>query len=129
MSAVPPIAFKMADIKALAELRHATNEAMMTEPKENLSRHPSDRDILLALISLSRESWRITHALDYAERLLLVAPGASGLTGYIQNLRRMAEKKNRTQPSYFDRQVRNDDFAISNIVIDAFSVQVLAGSI
>jgi tetratricopeptide (TPR) repeat protein len=60
--------------------------------KENLVRHPNDRDTLSALISFSRESGDINSALEFAERLERVAPDAPGLTGLIQDLRRQAAK-------------------------------------
>ena len=73
---------------------HSTgdNGEAMTELKENLARHPNDRDTLLALISLSRESGEISSALEYAERLALIAPDAPGLGGLIQDLRRREAK-------------------------------------
>jgi len=64
----------------------------MTELKENLTRHPKDRDTLLALISFSRESGDIGSALEFAERLALIVPDAPGLGGLIQDLRRQAAK-------------------------------------
>ena len=64
----------------------------MTILKENLVRHPNDRDTLLALISFSRESGDVSSALEYAERLARIAPDAPGLTGLIQDLRRQAVK-------------------------------------
>jgi predicted CXXCH cytochrome family protein len=60
--------------------------------KENLVRHPNDRDTLLALISFSRESGDLNAALEYAERLGRIAPNAPGLTGLIQDLRRQTAK-------------------------------------
>ena len=60
--------------------------------KENLVRHPNDRDTLLALISFSRESGDISSALEYAERLQQIVPDAPGLTGLIQDLRRQVAK-------------------------------------
>ena len=60
--------------------------------KENLVRHPNDRDTLLALINFSRESGDVSSALEYAERLELIAPNAPGLTSLIQDLRRQAAK-------------------------------------
>jgi predicted CXXCH cytochrome family protein len=67
------------------------NEALAAL-RENLVRHPNDRDTLLALISFSRESGDISSALEYAERLALIAPDASGLTGLMQDLRRQTAK-------------------------------------
>ena len=64
----------------------------ITELKENLTRHPNDRDTLLALISFSRKSGDISSALEYAERLALIAPDAPGLGGLIQDLRRQTAK-------------------------------------
>ena len=64
----------------------------MAALKENLVRHPNDRDTLSALISFSRESGDINSALEYAERLELIAPNAPGLTSLIQDLRRQAAK-------------------------------------
>jgi predicted CXXCH cytochrome family protein len=64
----------------------------ITELKENLTRHPSDRDTLLALISFSRESGDIGSALEFAERLEGIVPDTPGLGGLIQDLRRQAAK-------------------------------------
>ena len=64
----------------------------VTELKENLTRHPNDRDTLFALISFSRESGDIGSALEFAERLALIAPDAPGLGGLIQDLRRQTAK-------------------------------------
>jgi predicted CXXCH cytochrome family protein len=64
----------------------------ITELKENLTRHPNDRDTLLALISFSRESGDIGSALEFAERLEGIVPDTPGLTGLIQDLRRQAAK-------------------------------------
>ena len=67
------------------------NEAIATL-KENVLRHPNDRDTLSALISFSRESGDVSSALKYAERLALIVPDAPGLTGLIQDLRHEAAK-------------------------------------
>ena len=66
----------------------------MAALKENLVRHPNDRDTLLALISFSRESGDISSALEYAENLKRIAPDAPGLAGLIQDLRRQVSKPN-----------------------------------
>jgi tetratricopeptide (TPR) repeat protein len=56
--------------------------------KEILVRHPSDRDTLLALIGFSRDAGDFRTALDYAERLAVIAPGDPGLLALIDALRR-----------------------------------------
>ncbi len=58
--------------------------------KENLVRHPGDRDTLLALVSFSRDAGDVAAALGYAEQLARVAPGEPGLAGLIENLRRVS---------------------------------------
>jgi len=60
----------------------------VTALKENLVRHPDDRDTLLALVSFSREAGDASAALQFAERLGRVAPNESGLAQLIQDLRR-----------------------------------------
>ena len=67
------------------------NEAMAAL-KENLIRHPNDRDTLSAQISFSRESGDLNSALDYAERLQRITPDGPGLTGLIQDFRRQTAK-------------------------------------
>jgi hypothetical protein len=56
--------------------------------KEGLLRHPADRDILLALISINRSSGDDVSALVYAERLAVIIPDDRGLAGLIEDLRR-----------------------------------------
>jgi len=64
----------------------------VTALKDNLARHPDDRDTLSALISFSRESGDIGSALEFAERLRNVVPDEPGLTGLIEDLRRQIPK-------------------------------------
>jgi Flp pilus assembly protein TadD len=64
----------------------------VTALKDNLARHPEDRDTLSGLISFSRESGDFGSALEFAERLKSVAPVEPGLTGLIQDLRRQVTK-------------------------------------
>ena len=55
--------------------------------KENLVRHPGDRDTLLALISFSRDVGDVAIALEYAERLAKIEPTNSELTTLVETLR------------------------------------------
>jgi tetratricopeptide (TPR) repeat protein len=64
----------------------------MTELKENLARHPGDRDTLLALISFSRDGGDAGAALEYAEQLAQITPRDRGLAALIEELRRQAGK-------------------------------------
>jgi Flp pilus assembly protein TadD len=60
--------------------------------KEELARHPDDRDTLLALVNFSRDAGDTSSMIDYAERLTRVAPDDRGLAGLLQELRRQANK-------------------------------------
>jgi hypothetical protein len=64
----------------------------MSVLKEALERHPSDRDILVALINFERDAGDIASALSYAERLSLITPNDRSVSTLIQQLR---DKKKR----------------------------------
>ncbi len=67
----------------------------MTVLKQNLARHPGDRDTLTALIRASRSQGDNAAALDYAERLLKIIPNDRALPTLIEALRReVPEQKN-----------------------------------
>ena len=70
-----------------------TLDEAMTVLKENLARHPNDRETLLALISFSRDGGDARTALEYAERLAGIAPQDSALAALIEELRRLAGKQ------------------------------------
>ena len=55
--------------------------------KENLARHPDDRDTLLALVTFSRDAGDLATALEYAEQLTRTAPGDPNLARLLQDLR------------------------------------------
>ena len=57
-----------------------------------LARHPDDRDILLALVSYSRDAGDFGTALEYAERMACVTPGDPGLVALIEKLRQQAKE-------------------------------------
>ena len=60
--------------------------------KENLARHPSDRDTLMALVSFHRGVGDIDLALEYAEQLALIIPEDKELAKLVQDLRRQGNK-------------------------------------
>jgi predicted CXXCH cytochrome family protein len=99
---------------ALAELRHAaeldpertryayvygvalhsagrTGEAMAVL-KENLTRHPADRDTLLALVSFHRDAGELATALEYAQRLARIAPNDRDVAALVQTLEGRIER-------------------------------------
>src|SRR6185295_10549247 len=55
---------------------------------DSLSRHPDDRDTLLALISFARERGDIPSALAYAQKLARIAPTDPNVTRLLQDLER-----------------------------------------
>ena len=63
-----------------------TDEAKKTL-KENLTRHPDDRDTLLALVTFNRDAGDIAAALEYAEQLSHVAPNNPDLARLSNDLR------------------------------------------
>ncbi len=77
---------------ALHSIGHG-DEAMIVL-KENLARHPDDRDILLALTTFSRDAGDIRSALEFADRLAQIAPNDRDLANLIQDLRRQETKPN-----------------------------------
>jgi len=66
----------------------------MTALKNNLAKHPEDRDTLQALINFSRASGDVSGALAYAERLAGISPDDQGLARVIQELRPQVVKPN-----------------------------------
>lgn len=63
--------------------------------KANLQRHPNDRDSLVAMINLSRETGDTKAALEYAERLATLAPNDVSLAKLIDDLRRLPAQQDR----------------------------------
>jgi len=60
--------------------------------KQNLARHPGDRDTLLALVSYSREAGDFTSALEYAQHLARIAPNDANVRALVDNLTRQASQ-------------------------------------
>jgi predicted CXXCH cytochrome family protein len=60
--------------------------------KDNLARHPADRDTLLALVAFNRDAGDVAAALGYAEQLNKIAPGDPNLARLMQDLRDRATK-------------------------------------
>ena len=60
--------------------------------KQNLTRHPDDRDTLLALVTFSRDSGDIASALQYVEQLTRIAPNDRNLANLLEGLRSRLRK-------------------------------------
>jgi predicted CXXCH cytochrome family protein len=60
--------------------------------KDNLARHPNDRDTLSALVSFNREAGDFASALAYAEQLARSDPNNAELKSLIETLRREAAR-------------------------------------
>ncbi|MBC7576365.1 tetratricopeptide repeat protein [Tardiphaga sp. vice278] len=63
-------------------------EEAMTVLKEALRNHPTDREVLQALVSFSRNAGDAAAALGYAEQLATVGPPDPNLANLIEGLRR-----------------------------------------
>jgi Flp pilus assembly protein TadD len=59
--------------------------------KDNLGRHPADRESLLALITFNREAGNFAAALEYATRLGQIAPDDPRVKELINLLKRRTE--------------------------------------
>ncbi len=64
----------------------------LTVLKENLARHPNDRDTLFALTTLSRDAGDADAALAYAERLAALTPNDRDLARLVNDLKQRAKK-------------------------------------
>ena len=73
-------------------IRPAASDEAMAVLKDSLARHPDDRDTLLALVTFSRDAGDIGAALEYAERLVRIAPNDPSLAGLVEDLQRRQKK-------------------------------------
>jgi predicted CXXCH cytochrome family protein len=61
--------------------------------KDSLTGHPENRDILMAIVSFSREAGDTATALQYAEQALRIAPDDSAAEGLVDELRRQVKAR------------------------------------
>jgi Flp pilus assembly protein TadD len=59
--------------------------------KDNLTKHPTDRESLLALVSFYRDGGNIAFALEYAQRLAQIAPNDRRISDLVETLRRQMD--------------------------------------
>ena len=79
---------RYAYVYAVALHSGARRDEAMATLKNNLARHPNDRDTLMALVSFSRDGGHAKSALDYAQRLVPLMPADQGLAALIDALKR-----------------------------------------
>jgi Flp pilus assembly protein TadD len=70
-------------------------EDAITTLKENLNKHPADRQTLQALITFNRDAGNIASALDYAQRLAQSAPEDRRIADLVEGLKRQLESPQR----------------------------------
>ncbi len=67
------------------------NDDALSVLKENLGKHPQDRDTLLALVTFNRDAGNITAAVEYAQQLAQIAPDDRAIAGLVETLKRQLE--------------------------------------
>jgi Flp pilus assembly protein TadD len=87
-----PVRARYAYVYAVALQSAGRKDEAMTILKDSLTRHPDDRDTLLALVTFNRDAGNIGAALEYAERLVRIAPNDPGLAALLEDLRRREKK-------------------------------------
>jgi predicted CXXCH cytochrome family protein len=78
---------RYAYVYAVALHSSGRNDEAMKVLKENLARHPSDRDTLLALATFSRDAGDFGAALEYADQLARAAPNDRDVARLVDDLR------------------------------------------
>jgi len=61
--------------------------------KESQTRHPDNRDMVLAIINFSREAGDLSTALQYAEHAARIAPDDPAVSGMLEQLRRQVSPR------------------------------------
>jgi predicted CXXCH cytochrome family protein len=82
---------RYAYVYAVALNSAGRGDEAITVLKQNVARHPNDRDSLLALVTFSRDAGDIGAALTYAEDLVRLAPNDRSLASLVEDLRRRAK--------------------------------------
>ena len=63
--------------------------------KENLSKHPANRDTLLALVTFYRDAGNVGSALEYAQQLARIAPDDRRISELVDALQRQIDSSPR----------------------------------
>jgi Flp pilus assembly protein TadD len=83
---------RYAYVHAVALHSAGRSEQAIAVLKENLARHPEDRDTLLALVTFSRDAGDLVAALEYAERLARLVPGDRDVANLVRSLQSQLQK-------------------------------------
>jgi predicted CXXCH cytochrome family protein len=83
---------RYAYVYAVALHSASRKDEAMSVLKDSLGRHPDDRDTLLALVTFNRDAGDTGAALEYAERLVRIAPNDRNLASLVEDLRRRERK-------------------------------------
>jgi tetratricopeptide (TPR) repeat protein len=89
---IEPVRARYAYVYAVSLQSAGRKDEAMVVLKDTLARHPDDRDTLLALVTFNRDAGDIGAALEYAERLVRLAPDDRSLAGLVEDLRRREKK-------------------------------------
>jgi Flp pilus assembly protein TadD len=89
---IEPVQARYAYVYAVSLQSAGRKDEAMVILKDSLARHPDDRDTLLALVTFNRDAGDIGAALEYAERLVRLAPNDRSLAGLVEDLQRRQKK-------------------------------------
>ncbi len=66
--------------------------------KDNVGKHPADRDSLLALVAFNRDAGNLASALEYVQRLAQLAPDDRQISELVDSLKRQIESSPQQSP-------------------------------
>jgi predicted CXXCH cytochrome family protein len=92
-SELEPERARYAYVYAVALHSAGRGEETIAVLKDGLARHPEDRDILLALITFNRDAGELPAALEFAERLVRIAPNDRDVANLVQSLQDQTRKR------------------------------------
>jgi Flp pilus assembly protein TadD len=87
-----PVHARYAYVYAVALHSAGRNDEAMDVLRNGLKKHPHNRDVLLALITFSRDEGDLHSALEYSEQLAKITPNDHDLANFVDDLRHQIEK-------------------------------------
>jgi tetratricopeptide (TPR) repeat protein len=79
---------RYASIYGVALYSTGRQKEALAQLKESMARHPADRDIVMAIVSFSREAGDTATALQYAEQAAKIAPDDPADRSMLEEVRR-----------------------------------------